>query len=123
VKVSLQTVNRFALPLAFPAGALLAMAFAPMGVWPLAILCPAWLFLAWQDASPKRAAAIGFWFHAGTFLAGTYWIYHSIHIVGGEAIWVALLLLVGLVVIMGAYLALIGYLQARLLRVPARCAG
>lgn len=115
MKVSLQAVNRFALPLAFPVGALLAMAFAPMRVWPLAIVCPAWLFLAWQDTAPRRAAAIGFWFHAGTFLAGTYWIYHSIHIVGGEAIWVALLLLVGLVVIMGAYLALIGYMQARLL--------
>jgi len=108
-------MDRFALRLAFPVGAALALAFAPFGVWPLAIVCPAWLFLAWQDASPRRAAAIGFWFHSGTFLAGTYWLYHSIHTVGGEAIGVAMVLMLGLVSIMGAYLALLGYVQARLL--------
>jgi apolipoprotein N-acyltransferase len=121
VKVSLQTVNRFALPLAFPVGALLAMAFAPMGVWPLAILCPAWLFLAWQDARPNalRPLASGstpvhFW----PGLTGS--ITHSHRRrrsdLGG------LLLLVGLVVIMGAYLALIGYLR-RLLPRSGCCAG
>lgn len=116
VKVSLRAyLDRLAVPLAFPVGALLALAFAPLGIWPLAILCPAWLFFAWQGVSPRRAAAIGFWFHSGTFLAGTYWIYHSIHTVGGESIGVALLLLLGLVAIMGAYLALLGYAQARLL--------
>lgn len=107
--------DRFAVRLAFPLGAMLALAFAPFGIWPLAIVCPALLFLAWQGASPKRAAAIGFWFHSGTFLAGTYWLYHSVHTIGGAPIWVAMLLMLGLVAIMGAYLALLGYLQARVL--------
>jgi apolipoprotein N-acyltransferase len=108
-------IDRFALRLAFPVGAALALAFAPFGIWPLAIICPALLFLAWQGATPRRAAAIGFWFQSGTFLAGTYWLYHSVHTVGGEAIGVALVLMLGLVAIMGTYLALLGYLQAKLL--------
>jgi apolipoprotein N-acyltransferase len=108
-------VIRFAVPLAFPIGAALALAFAPFGIWPLAIICPAWLFIAWQGASPRRAASIGFRFQCGTFLAGTYWLYHSVHTIGGAPIWVAMLLMLGLVAIMGVYLALLGYLQARLL--------
>lgn len=116
MKFSLQAfLDRFALRLAFPAGALLALAFAPFGVWPLAIICPALLFLSWQGAAPRRAAALGFWFHAGTFLAGTYWLYHSVHTIGGAPVWVAVLLMLGLVAIMGGYLALLGYVQARLL--------
>ncbi len=114
--ISLQTfLDRYALWLALPVGAALALAFAPFGVWPLAILCPAALFLGWQGASPGRAAKIGFWFHFGTFLAGTYWLYHSVHTIGGAPIWVAMLLMLGLVAIMGTYLALLGYAQATLL--------
>ena len=108
---------RHPLLLSFLTGAILALAFAPFGIWPLALICPAWLFLAWQGATPRRAAVIGFWFHSGTFLAGTYWLYHSVHTIGGAPIWVAMLLMLGLVAIMGAYLALLGYLQARVLPV------
>ena len=108
---------RHPLLLSFLVGAILALAFAPFGVWPLSLICPAWLFLAWQGATPRRAAVIGFWFHSGTFLAGTYWLYHSVHTIGGAPIWVAMLLMLGLVAIMGAYLALLGYLQARVLPV------
>ncbi len=106
-------LDRCAVWLAFPVGAALALAFAPFGFWPLAIICPALLFLAWQGVAPRRAALIGFWFHSGTFLAGTYWLYHSVHTIGGAPVWVALLLMLALVAIMGAYLALLGYAQAR----------
>lgn len=98
---------------AFPCGAALALAFAPFNVWPLAVLCPAVLFLLWQGAAPRRAAQTGFWFSAGTFLAGTYWLYHSVHIIGDAPIWIALLLMSGLVAIMGGYMALVGYGLAR----------
>lgn len=108
-------LERYAVRLAFPAGALLTLAFAPFGVWPLAVLCPAFLFLAWENASPRRAAAIGFWFNAGLFGAGTYWLYHSIHTIGGVSIWIAAFLMLGLVAIMGGYMALLAYVQARLL--------
>ena len=68
--------------IAMPAGILLAAAFAPTGLAPLAVVCPALLFLLWQDVRPRVAAWRGFLFTGGTFLAGTYWLYHSIHLVG-----------------------------------------
>jgi apolipoprotein N-acyltransferase len=99
-------------------GAALAIAFAPFGLWPLAILAPAALFLLWDGASPARAAALGFSFGCGTFAAGTYWLYVSIHGFGKAPVWLALLLMFGLVAIMAAYHALLGYAASRLL--PAR---
>ena len=104
--------------LAFAAGALLATAFAPLSLWPLAILCPAILMWLWQGASPREAARLGFCFNFATFSAGTYWLYISIHGFGGAPVWLALSLMLGLVVIMGAYHAALGYAAARWL--PAR---
>jgi len=100
------------------AGALLALAFAPLQWWLLGLLCPAALMLLMQGAGPRAAAARGFWFNAGTFAAGTYWLYISIHLVAAAPIYMALALLVGLVAIMGLYGALLGYVVARF--VPAR---
>ena len=97
------------------AGAALSFAFAPFGVWPLAILCPAYLMWSWQGSTVREAAALGFWFGAGTFGAGTWWLYISIHTNGGAPIWLALLLMLGLVIIMAAYYALLGALGAQLL--------
>ena len=99
--------------LSLPVGALLALAFAPAGVWPLALLCPAFLMLCWQGAAPREAAWRGLLFTAGTFLAGTYWLYHSIHLIGHAPVWVTLVLMLGMVAIMGGYTALLGYAAAR----------
>jgi len=99
--------------LAAPAGAALALAFAPASLVPLAFLCPAVLFLLWQGAAPRSAAWRGFLFTGGTFLAGTYWLYHSIHLVGGAPLWIAAFLMLGLVAIMGSYTAALGYAVAR----------
>ena len=44
---------------------------------------------------PREAAWRGFLFTVGTFLAGTYWLYHSIHLVGQAPVWVALFLMLG----------------------------
>ena len=99
--------------LAFGAGALLACAFAPLEWWPLAIVCPAVLMGLWEDASPGDAAWTGFWFSFGTFLAGTYWLYVSIHDLGGAPVWLTIALMLGLVGIMALYNALIGYVAAR----------
>ena len=99
--------------IAFGAGALLACAFAPLEWWPLAILCPAVLMGLWEDASPRDAARTGFWFSFGTFLAGTYWLYVSIHDVGKAPVWLTIALMLGAVGIMALYNALIGYAVAR----------
>ncbi len=100
------------------AGATVALAFAPFGLWPFAILGPAVLMALWDGATARRAAALGFWFNAGTFAAGTYWLYISIHVFGGAPLWVAVLLMLGLVAIMGLYHAALGAAIARWL--PAR---
>jgi apolipoprotein N-acyltransferase len=99
--------------LGFFLGAALSLAFAPFDIWPLSILCLAWLFYVWRDATPRRAAKLGFWFTAGTFLAGTYWLYHSVYVIGQAPLPIAILLMLGLVAIMGAYTALLAYIQAR----------
>ena len=101
--------------LAFIAGALLSLSFAPFGWWPLAILMPAVLIGLWQGATPRRAAVVGFWFNAGTFTAGTWWLYIAIKQIGHAPLLLALFLMVGLVAIMGAYHALLGWLVAKYL--------
>ncbi len=99
--------------LAAASGALLACSFAPIDWWPLAVLCPAVLMWLWQGATPREGAWLGFWFNAGTFAAGTYWLYISIRIFGEAPLWVAFLLMIGLVVIMGLYHAALGYFVTR----------
>jgi apolipoprotein N-acyltransferase len=99
----------------FVAGMLLTMSFAPLAWWPLAFLMPAALMWMWQGATPRRAAVLGFWFNAGTFTLGTYWMYISIHLVANAPIPLALLLMAGVVSIMGAYHALLGWAVAKYL--------
>lgn len=101
--------------LALAGGAALACAFAPLSLWPLAVLCPAGQFWLWEDASPSSAARSGFWFGAGTFGVGTWWLYISIHGIGQAPVWLSLGLVLALVCIMGLYQALLGWLAARLL--------
>lgn len=98
---------------ALVAGAALALAFAPFGYWPVAILSPAVLFLLWQGQSPRAAALTGFVFGVGTFSAGTYWLYISIHGFGQAPVWLALSLMAALVAIMSCYGAALGYAAAR----------
>jgi apolipoprotein N-acyltransferase len=99
--------------LALVAGTALAGAFAPLNLWPLAVLAPALLMWLWQDASPREAARLGFWFSFGTFAAGTYWLYFSVHILGHSPLWLAYGLMLGLAAIMGLYHAALGYCVAR----------
>jgi apolipoprotein N-acyltransferase len=110
--------SRYGTHLALPIGAALSLAFAPFNVWPLAILCTAFLFLAWHEAAPRRAAWRGFLFTSGTYLAGTYWLYHSIYEIGHAPLWLTAFVMLALVAIMAAYMALVGYALAKW--VPAR---
>jgi apolipoprotein N-acyltransferase len=100
--------------LSLPAGAVVSLAFAPFNLWPIGIACFVFLFLAWEHATtPGQAAKRGFLFTAGTYLAGTYWLYNSIHTIGRAPIWLTLLVMLALVVIMAAYMALLGYVLKR----------
>jgi len=92
----------------------MTLAFAPAEWWILApLLMLPLLFLA-LTVSPKEAAAHFFWFGFGLFLTGTYWIYISVHVFGNAALWIALLLMVGLSFVMATFLWLAGWLASRL---------
>ena len=95
-------------------GALLTVSFAPFGWNLLAPLLLLPLLYGFLVSSPRTAAAYGFWFGAGLFLAGTYWFYISIHVFGQAPLSLAIFLLLALVVIMGLYYAAAGWLTARL---------
>ena len=99
--------------LALVAGAALSLSFAPFEWWPVAIVAPAVLIGLWNDATPRRAAVLGFWFNFGTFSVGTYWLYISLQIIGHAPIPLALALMFCLAAIMGGYHAVLGWSLAK----------
>jgi apolipoprotein N-acyltransferase len=105
--------------IALVAGAALTCAFAPLNLWPLALLCPAILMWLWEGSTWRHAALTGSCFNAATFVCGTSWMYIGVHDFSGAPAWIAVGLVLGLSAIMAAYQALLGYLSIRLLP----CAG
>jgi len=99
--------------LAAASGAALPLGFAPFGLYWIIPLSVAALWWLWRDRTPWSAARLGFAWGAGAFLTGTYWLYISIHIFGRAPVFLAVLLMLGLVAIMAVYPALTGYLVAR----------
>ncbi len=99
---------------AFALGAATTPTFAPFHLWYLAPLLLAGLFWLWQRLPPQGAARAGFAYGAGLFLTGTYWLYISVHVFGRAPLWLAIVLMLGLVLIMALYYGLTGWLVARL---------
>ena len=87
------------------AGALLVLAFAPFDLYLLAVLAPGCLLWLIAPLGWKRAAWRGFLFGAAEFLCGVYWIYISLHDMGGVSAPIAVLMLLVLVAVMAAYSA------------------
>lgn len=96
----------------FAAGSIVTLSFAPLGCYALAPIMVLPLLTACLWSAPRRAARYAFWFGAGLFLFGTYWLYTSIHVFGQASLWIAIPLMLGLVVIMAAWYAVIGWLTA-----------
>lgn len=112
---------RVALALAFAAGAAMVAGFAPLGLWPLAILAPAALVHLWLGAPhAARAALVGFAFGLGLFGVGVSWVYVSLNRFGGMPAPLAALATLGFCCVLALYPAAVGYLQARLIRGDAR---
>ena len=109
--------TRLASWVCLPVGAIVSLAFAPFGWWPLGILGPAYLFTVWHGTAPRRAAWCGFLFTAGTYLAGTYWLYHSVYEIGHAPLALTIFVIVAIAGIMGLYTAALGYVLARWVRV------
>jgi apolipoprotein N-acyltransferase len=101
----------------FTSGAVLMLSFAPVGWYPLAPLFLLPILFSALQCTPRQAAWHGFYFGAGLFLTGTYWLYVSIHVFGEAPLLVAIFLMLGLVIIMGLYYAACSWFTCKM------CAG
>ncbi|MDH5649138.1 MAG: apolipoprotein N-acyltransferase, partial [Gammaproteobacteria bacterium] len=107
--------------LAFAAGLLMPLAFAPFYLFPLAVFLPALLFVLWQWREPgvssvvlaRRAAQQGFLFGFGMFGAGVSWVYVSLHNFGNMNLPLATVAVILFVSVMALYPSLMGWLQVR----------
>jgi apolipoprotein N-acyltransferase len=104
--------------LALLAGALLPLAFAPLSLFPFAVLSPALLFLLWLDVTPPRALWRGLLFGLGQFGVGVSWVYVAIHDFGHSGVPLAVFLSALFVGVLAVFPMLLGYLAARFLRAP-----
>ncbi len=99
--------------LAVCTGALVPCAFAPYGLWPLAMLGPAVLLLLVERLSPRHAAFVGWCWGLGLFGHGVWWIQVSVHQFGvpyyAFSVTVTALFIVG----MAGYIATFAYLYSR----------
>ena len=100
----------------FLAGAATVVAFAPVGVYPLALVSLALLAHRWSEASPRRCFLAGFWFGLGFFLAGVSWVYVSMSEFGGMPLPLAVFTTAFFCAFLALFPAAAGWLQAR---VPA----
>jgi len=98
----------------FVIGSAMTLVFAPAEWAVLAPLLTLPLLFIALTVSPKEAAAHFFWFGLGFFLTGTHWIYISVHVFGNAALWIAVLLMVGLSLILATLLWIAGWLTSRL---------
>jgi apolipoprotein N-acyltransferase len=98
----------------FLLGAAMPLGFAPFGWSLLAPLLLLPLLFVCLITSPRDARAHAFWFGFGMFLTGTYWIYISVHVYGQAALWIAILLMIGLALVMAAVISLAGWTISRL---------
>lgn len=99
--------------LALLSGLAMPLAFAPYGLYPLALILPTILLLCWQQASPRRAWLRGYLFGLGMFGFGLHWLHVSIAMFGGSGLlfaWATTLLLAA---VLSIYPALIGWLLNR----------
>ncbi|MDM8557382.1 apolipoprotein N-acyltransferase [Candidatus Parabeggiatoa sp. HSG14] len=110
---SLSLQGRLGDILSLIAGGLLPLAFAPLSLFPLAVLLPALLFLLWQNISPKRAFWRGLLFGIGLFGIGVSWVYVSFHQFGGIPMIGAIFMTAGFVLALALYPALLGWLLTR----------
>ncbi len=92
------------------AGAVLPLAFAPVGFWPLSLLAPAVLLYVLHGTTRRRAAWLGWLFGLGQFGVGVSWLYESFTLFGGAVAPLAALITAGFVAVMALYPALASYI-------------
>jgi len=98
----------------FLLGAATVLAFAPAGMFPLAVASFGMLVHLWMHASPGRAFRVGFLFGAGLFGAGVSWVYVSLSEFGGMPPPLAALATVLFCALLALFTGAAGWLQARI---------
>ena len=95
------------------AGALHTLAYVHTAAWPLALAAVALLVFVLHASAPLRAGLLGFSFGVGWLVAGTWWLYISMHRYGGLPAPLAALAVLALAAALSLYLALAAALWAR----------
>ena len=109
-----QFLHKFPRFNAFLLGAIGVAGYAPLQLYPLAILTLAALFSLWrQAASGRRAFVLGFCYGLGLYGAGVYWIYISLHDFGGMPLPLAALATATLCSFLALFPAAAGWLASR----------
>ncbi len=102
--------------LAFLAGALSVLAFAPFNQPWISLIGLALLFHLWIDATPKKGFLSGLSFGLGLMGFGVSWVHNSIAQFGGVNQPLAWLITLGFVCALALYFGLAGWLSTRLAR-------
>jgi apolipoprotein N-acyltransferase len=111
--------GRNAALLALLAGTLTPLGFAPFGLFPLALLGPAALFILWDGARPGRAASLGWLYGLGFFGVGVSWVYVSLQVHGNMPVPLAVTAVAIFVAGLALYPAMLGAVQTRFAALPA----
>lgn len=99
------------LGVSFIAGALLALAFAPYGFWPLIFISLPILYTTLHAATSVRQSILrAFLFGYGYFMAGTWWIAKAMLVDVEKFGWLMPISILGLSAAMAAWFALFGWL-------------
>jgi apolipoprotein N-acyltransferase len=99
--------------LAFIAGALTTLAFAPFNLWPLALIGPGLLFLLWTRGR-RPDFATGFAYGLGLMGSGVSWLYVSIAQFGDLGWFFPLLITLGFIIVVALYYGLFGWIAGRI---------
>lgn len=104
--------------IALGAGALTPLALAPFAIWPLALLSIALFYLGLRELTPRQAALRGWCYGVALYLAGSGWIYVSIHDYGAASPLLAGGLTLAFCAAVALFFALPAWLWALYLRRP-----
>lgn len=89
------------------------LAFAPYD-WPLISVFSLLLFLFVLAQDVRQHTMLkGYLFGLGYFGHGVYWVYFSIYHFGNAPLWLAILIMLGMVAILASYIALLAYMLNR----------
>ncbi len=102
---------------AFVAGALYALAFAPFYIWPVILISfPILYGLLIKSISRAQALWRGFFFGYGFFMAGTWWIGNALLVDAAKFGWMLPFSILGLSAVMALWMLPLAYLIHRLRR-------